>query len=426
MRTGESKMKKMRIFVMFIFIAAALAAQANEPKKIYKLQKAYMYLEESLLISETDLNCSYFIKDDMDRDMQIVDSYQPDQERLSHLAEDSLFINKGSAGGLKAGDMLLIVGQGRRISGLGRYFLKKALAEIISVYEDRSLIKLKSCCHPVHVGDFAVSFEAEPTLFAKKFDYLTARFPENPVSGRIVYRDLVEGSEAVMSSSSQYVTIDLGKGVVDRGSLLLVYRVLKRDLPPLIIGSAIVIHAENTNATAKILDCNSDVLLDDRVLLLPAGLDKEAAGAEQKENIPIVDTLQAEAQADEKVQDNADSPPSSLEGALTVDVLFDFDSRQPNRDHSADFASIKEFIDARSEYLVTLRGYTCSIGGEEYNLRLAKERVDTIRNILVSQYGVDAAHVEAFFYGEKEPLFDNSSEAERLKNRLVKIEVSGK
>jgi outer membrane protein OmpA-like peptidoglycan-associated protein len=59
-------------------------------------------------------------------------------------------------------------------------------------------------------------------------------------------------------------------------------------------------------------------------------------------------------------------------------------------------------------------------------LRLAQERVEAIKNILIAQYGVDATHVETFFYGEKEPSFDNSSEAERLKNRLVKIEVSGK
>jgi OOP family OmpA-OmpF porin len=111
---------------------------------------------------------------------------------------------------------------------------------------------------------------------------------------------------------------------------------------------------------------------------------------------------------------------------LTVDVFFDFDSRKPKDDHSGDFAAIREFINAKSEYLVTLRGYTCSIGSEEYNLRLAKDRVDAIKDILISQYGVDSAHVETFFYGEKEANFDNSSEAERMKNRLVKIEVSGK
>ena len=75
---------------------------------------------------------------------------------------------------------------------------------------------------------------------------------------------------------------------------------------------------------------------------------------------------------------------------------------------------------------MTLRGYTCSIGGDEYNLRLSSRRAEEIKNILVSQYGIDAAHIETFFYGEKDPQFDNSSEAERRKNRLVKIEVNGK
>jgi outer membrane protein OmpA-like peptidoglycan-associated protein len=52
--------------------------------------------------------------------------------------------------------------------------------------------------------------------------------------------------------------------------------------------------------------------------------------------------------------------------------------------------------------------------------------VETIKAILVSQYGIDPARIESFFYGEKDPQYDNSSEAERCKNRLVKIEVNGK
>lgn len=419
-------MKKMFFLVVFIFITLALAAQAKEPKRIYKLQKAYAYLEESLLISETDLNCSYFIREDMAEDILIIDSYQPDRERKSFLDLDNMFIDKGSKDGLKVGDSLLIISRGGRIGGLGRYYQKKSLAEITNTYENRSLIKLKNGCYSVHIGDFVIPFQPESTVFARKFDYLTARFPENPISGDIVYKDLTMGSEAAMSSSNQFVTIDLGKGVVDKGSLLLVYRILKRDLPPLIIGSAIVIHAENTNSTVKILDSSTDILENDKVLLLPAGFDKDAVGTNMNENIPIVDTLQTETQTGKEVQAQEGGTTEAKGDALIVDVFFDFDSKQPKGDHGNDFTAIKEFIAAKSEYLVTLRGYTCSIGGEEYNLRLAKERVDVIKNILISQFGVDGAHVEAFFYGEKEPLFDNSNEVERLKNRLVRIEVSGK
>jgi len=415
---GENKIKKILFFVIFIFLALALMADVKESKKIYKLQKAYVFLDESLLISDTDLNCSYFIKDSMPQDIKIVASYQSIEQRKDFSDNDNLIIDKGSKDGLKAGDLLLIMSQGKLVKNLGRYYLKKSLAEITDIYEQQSVIQLKGGCNPVNIGDFAILFKPEKTVFAKKIDYMLARIPENPVSGNIVYTDLSLGTPASISATSQYVTVDLGAEVVAKGTSLLIYRILKSDLPPLIIGSGIVIQAENTNSTVKILDSNADIKLNDQVLILPAVMEKES--------IPIIETLQGENQDKENARPGEVQPPEQKGDTLTVDVLFYFDSKQPKDDHSGDFTAIKEFINAKSEYLVTLRGYTCSIGREEYNLRLAQERVEAIKNILVSQYGVDAAHVETFFYGEKEPNFDNSSEVERLKNRLVKIEVNGK
>jgi len=415
---GENKIKKILFIVIFIFLALALMADVKESKKIYKLQKAYVFLDESLLISDTDLNCSYFIKDSMPQDIKIVASYQSIEQRKDFSDNDNLIIDKGSKDGLKAGDLLLIMSQGKLVKNLGRYYLKKSLAEITDIYEQQSVIQLKGGCNPVNIGDFAILFKPEKTVFAKKIDYMLARIPENPVSGNIVYTDLSLGIPASITATSQYVTVDLGAEVVAKGTSLLIYRILKSDLPPLIIGSGIVIQAENTNSTVKILDSNADIKLNDQVLILPAVMEKES--------IPIIETLQGENQDKENARPGEVQPPEQKGDTLTVDVLFYFDSKQPKDDHSGDFTAIKEFINAKSEYLVTLRGYTCSIGREEYNLRLAQERVEAIKNILVSQYGVDAAHVETFFYGEKEPNFDNSSEVERLKNRLVKIEVNGK
>jgi outer membrane protein OmpA-like peptidoglycan-associated protein len=413
-------MKKTLFSVIFIFFALVMTAQVKESKKIYKLQKAYIYLDEELLISESDLNCSYFIKDSMPQEIKIIASDQPDDLRGDFTDNDKLFIDKGSQDGLKEGDLLQLMGQGRRIRGFGRYFLKKSLAEITCIYEDRSVIQLKSGCQPVHVGDFAVMYKPEKTVFAKKIDYLLCRIPANPVSGTIVYTDLWSGLQASISGSSQYVTVDLGQGVVAKGSFLLITRTLKRDLPPLIIGIGIVIQAENTNSTVKILDASYDIRVNDRVVLLPvpkAG----TAGADGDENIPIVDTLEAESQGEAQAGEI-----TPADDSLNIDVFFDFDSKQPKGEPSADFTAIKEFIAAKSEYIVTLRGYTCSIGQEEYNLRLAQARVEAIKNILISQYAVDGAHIETFFYGEKEADFDNSSEAERQKNRRVRITVSGK
>ncbi len=419
-------MKKTLVLIIFVILAAALLSGAEENKKVLNIQKAYVYLDEALLISDTDLNCSYFIRDAVSDDIRIVSKHLAEAERNEFSDHDELVINKGQKDGLKEGDMLQIMSAGQVVRNplnhdrLGRYFLKKSLATITCIYDRQAVITLQKGCNPINMGDIAVLYNPEKTLFAKLIDYKFCRIPANAVTGTVVFAELSMGVPAEIVGDAQYVTVDLGEGVAGKGDFLLIYRVLKSDLPPLIIGIGIVIHGEKTNSTVKILDASSDIRVTDRVLILPR-TDEGAAGS--GENIPIVETLpdQEAAAAD---QSQGAGPGNG--NVLNVDVLFDFDSKQPSADHAADFAAIKDFVAAKSEYLITLRGYTCSIGGDEYNLRLSSARVDTIKNILISQYGIDAAHIETFFYGEKDPQFDNSSEVERRKNRLVKIEVNGK
>ena len=421
-------MKKMLIPVIFVFLTLALLVSAQESKKIINIQKAYVYLDEALLISESDLNCSYFIKDDVPRDIRIVAKHLPSTERNEFTDFDDLVINKGSQDGLKDGDLLLIMGEGsvirhpRNHDRLGRYFQKKSLAQITCVYDRTAVITLQKGCYPVNVGDFGIVYKPEETLFAKPIDYKLCRIPANAVNGMVAYTGLGMGYASEIAGDTQYVTVDLGEGVAGKGTFLLFYRQLASDLPPLIVGLGIVIHSDNTNSTVKILDASSDIRLEDRVLVLPR-IKEEAAGAGQ-ENIPVVETLETEGQVPEAGAAGQAAEPAG--NVLNFNILFTFDSKQPIADHAADFAAVKDFVAGKSEYMVTLRGYTCSIGREEYNLRLSSDRVEAIKAILVSQYGIDPAHIESFFYGEKDPQYDNSSEVERCKNRLVKIEVNGK
>lgn len=420
-------MKKLLVFVIFVFLAAALMLNAQENKKILNIQKAYVFLPEEMLVNETDLNCSYFIKEAVPQDIRIIEKHLSTPERREFTNHDELVINRGSKDGLKEGDLLIVMSEGKVIrhprnhDRLGRFFLKKSLAQVTCLYENSSVIRLQKGCNPVNIGDFAILYKPEQTVFEKRIDYRLCRIPANPVTGQVVYAELALGVPAQLSADTQYVSTDLGAGVVAKGISLLIYRKLASDLPPLIIGLGIVIHSENTNSTVKILDAYSDIRVGDQVLVLP----KAAAGAgeDEKENIPIVETLQGEGQEESPA---AEGEAAVAGGALNISVLFEFDSTKPVADQAADYAAIKNFIVDKAEYVVTLRGYTCSIGSDEYNLRLSSQRAETIKNILISQYGIDAAHIETFFYGEKDPQFDNSSEAERCKNRVVKIEVNGK
>ncbi len=422
-------MKKLLVFFIFVFLAATLILNAQENKKILNIQKAYVFLDEEMLVNETDLNCTYFIKEAVPRDIRIIGKHLATPERREFTDFDELLINRGSKDGLKEGDLLMIMSEGRIIQHprnhdrLGRYFLKKSLAQITCLYEDNAVIRLQKGCNPVNIGDFAIIYKPEQAVFEKRINYKLCRIPANAVSGQVVFADLAMGFAAEIVADTQYVSVDLGEGVVAKGTSLLIYRKLASDLPPLIIGLGIVIHSENTNSTVKILDAASDIRLGDQVLVLPKAA-AAGGGQGEKEDIPIVETLQDEGEGQEE-QPLVEGEVAAG-GALNISVLFEFDSPQPIADHAADYQAIKDFIADKAEYLVTLRGYTCSIGGDEYNLRLSSKRAEAIKTILVSQYGIDAAHIETFFYGEKEPQFDNSSEDERRKNRLVKIEVNGK
>jgi outer membrane protein OmpA-like peptidoglycan-associated protein len=426
-RKGEKTMKKTIVAAIFVLLAAALFLNAQEAKKTYNLQKAYVFLEEELLVNDTDLNCSYFIRDKVPRDIRIVGKHTPASQLESFTDSDELVIDSGAKDGLKEGDMLLILSEGdvihhpRNHDRLGRFFFKKSLARISCLYDNQAIIRLQNGCQPIHVGDFALPYTPEATVFAKRIDYKYCRIPANAVTGQIVHTNLAMGIPADMVGDQQYLTVDLGEGVVGKGTFLLFYRLVTSDLPPMIIGLGIVIHSENTNATVKVLDAGTDMRVGDRALVLPrdaASAKPGQPGQAGGEELPVVETLPEGEEA------AGEAPVAGA--ALNYSILFPFDGVAPLADPSADFAAIRDFVAGKSEYLVTLRGYSCSIGGEEYNLRLSSKRVEAIKGMLVSQYGIDPGRIESFFYGEKEPQFDNSTEAERRKNRLVKIEVNGK
>ncbi|HOW44330.1 MAG TPA: OmpA family protein [Candidatus Aminicenantes bacterium] len=415
-------MKKTMVVAVFVLLAATQFLNGQVAQKIYNLQKAYVFLEEELLVNDTDLNCSYFIRDKVPQDIRIVGNHTMDSQVESFTNADELVIDSGAKDGLKEGDMLVILSEGnvihhpRNHDRLGRFFFKKSLARITCLYDKQAVIRLQNGCQPVHVGDFALPYAPEATVFAKRADYKYCRIPDNAVSGQVVYTDLTMGIPSDMSGDQQYLTVDLGEGVVGKGSFLLFYRLVASDLPPLIVGLGVVIHSENTNSTVKVLDAGTDMRVGDRVLVLPREAAAAKPGQPGGEELPVVESLPgAEETAGEATVAGA---------ALNYSILFPFDGVTPLADPSADFAAIRDFVAGKSEYVVTLRGYACSIGGEEYNLRLSSRRVEAIKGMLVSQYAIDPGRIETFFYGEKEPQFDNSTEAERRKNRLVKIEVN--
>jgi OmpA-OmpF porin, OOP family len=72
------------------------------------------------------------------------------------------------------------------------------------------------------------------------------------------------------------------------------------------------------------------------------------------------------------------------------------------------------------DFSLKLAGHTDNVGSNAYNLRLSKDRAESVKSYLVSQ-GVNPSRVEATGYGESQPISTNKTNAGRQKNRRVEF-----
>lgn len=100
-------------------------------------------------------------------------------------------------------------------------------------------------------------------------------------------------------------------------------------------------------------------------------------------------------------------------------IQFEFDS-------SVLKTSSYPILDATSADLratsssVTLAGYASSEGTAAHNMRLSKDRANSVKTYLVNS-GVDAKRLKVKAYGETHPIADNSTEEGRIANRRVEF-----
>jgi OOP family OmpA-OmpF porin len=62
---------------------------------------------------------------------------------------------------------------------------------------------------------------------------------------------------------------------------------------------------------------------------------------------------------------------------------------------------------------ITLAGYASSEGTAAHNMRLSKDRANSVKTYLVNS-GVEAKHLKIKAYGETHPIADNSTEEGRV------------
>lgn len=390
-------------------------------EKLSLIARAYSYMEEELLVTPADLYCSYFIRNKMSIDLIINGAEDMDSNKYNYTDGDRMFINKGATSGIKEGDIFLVIQEGFKVSNpnngdkLGILYLPKSQAQVICVNEQNAIVTLKNSCNPVNIGDFLIPFKARPTIFKKNIDYRRCVLPQN-VSGNVVFTSYFMKNRRINVGPEGYVTIDMGKALVEEGNFVIFYDVVKKDLPPIIFGGGIIVTAENSNSTVKVLESSWPVKIGSKVVLVPKS-EEPISSLTITEDIPTVD---------EQTTEERTAAPD--EETMDVNIWFDMNEKSINdmTKYAEDFEKIKAFIAPKSKYVLVLRGYACSIGSLEYNLNLSKGRVEFVKTYFINSLSIPENFIETHYYGETNPPYANSCEEQRKKNRLVNIQVIGK
>jgi OOP family OmpA-OmpF porin len=164
--------------------------------------------------------------------------------------------------------------------------------------------------------------------------------------------------------------------------------------------------ATNANLAKFTADSDGDGVPDfyDKCPNTPAGTKVDGSGCPLAENKPVVIVTEA----DKKIVRDAINNLEFDFGKATIRA-----KSYPSLNRVAGLLTEKNFS-------LKLAGHTDNVGSNDANMRLSKDRAESIKSYLVSQ-GANASRIEATGYGETQPIASNKTAKGRQANRRVEF-----
>jgi outer membrane protein OmpA-like peptidoglycan-associated protein len=108
------------------------------------------------------------------------------------------------------------------------------------------------------------------------------------------------------------------------------------------------------------------------------------------------------------------------DAVILQNIQFEYNSSALTADSQPGITMLVGFLRDNPELKVELAGHTDNVGSDSYNLKLSKERAETVRNALIYQ-GIDAKRLTAKGYGTSQPIAPNDTEEHRALNRRTEM-----
>jgi outer membrane protein OmpA-like peptidoglycan-associated protein len=134
------------------------------------------------------------------------------------------------------------------------------------------------------------------------------------------------------------------------------------------------------------------------------------------------------------MDDQAAEMQADLEGAtiervgegikITFDsgILFDVDKAELRAEAQENIAKLAAILNKYDDTNIMLEGHTDSDGAEDYNMALSERRARAVENYL-AQREVETPRMSTTWYGESQPVADNSTTTGKQANRRVEIAI---
>ena len=115
----------------------------------------------------------------------------------------------------------------------------------------------------------------------------------------------------------------------------------------------------------------------------------------------------------------ADAPDYETGYAMS-NLFFAFNSYELDERSFDELDLWVSYFKGRRDIAIELIGHTDNIGSDESNLKLSKQRAESVAKYLMSK-GISPARVSVEGYGSSSPVASNDTEEGRTKNRRVDI-----
>ncbi|MBW8685807.1 OmpA family protein [Chitinophaga rhizophila] len=103
-------------------------------------------------------------------------------------------------------------------------------------------------------------------------------------------------------------------------------------------------------------------------------------------------------------------------------VLFGFDKSDLTSQAQQNIKELATILNKYPDTYVRVEGHTDTTGTDAYNMGLSERRANSVATYLKSQ-GVASNRVQTYWYGARQPLVPNNSDANKAKNRRVEFSI---